>query len=258
MILAFNRADEVEHTLDRLADEPLHEVIVVDSGDDDTSARVRARGGSERLVQTGDIGAAARNLAAEQAEGELLLLLDDDSYPRAGSVEVLRDAFVRAPELGLAAGLVLDIDPDGRVVREDEVGTFDWFMRAGHAGPCPRRAFPPFSSPRAVAWCRRDAFLSGRRLLRPVFLHGVGGGSGHAPDRTGLGRALHAGGRLRAPEGARGTGRWQTLPAAGSQPALVLLVAVPDDGGHPADTYLLLSTSSSAGLGEFPARGLGG
>lgn len=169
MILAFNRADEVEHTLDRLADEPLHEVIVVDSGDDDTSARVRARGGSERLVQTGDIGAAARNVAAEQAEGELLLLLDDDSYPRAGSVEVLRDAFERAPELGLAAGLVLDIDPDGRVVRQDEVGTFDWFMRAGHRGPVPAEGVPAFFFPEGGCMVRRDAFLEAGGFFAPYF-----------------------------------------------------------------------------------------
>ena len=67
VILAFNRADDVDHTLDRLAGEPLDEVIVVDSGDDDTSERVRARGGNVRLVKTGDIGAAARNYGAAEA-----------------------------------------------------------------------------------------------------------------------------------------------------------------------------------------------
>ena len=169
VILAFNRADEVEHTLDRLAEEPLHEVIVVDSGDDDTSARVSARGGSERLVQSGDIGAAARNLGAEIAEGELLLLLDDDSYPRRGSVERLRDAFADAPDLGLLAGLVLDVDSEGRVVREAEVGTFDWFLRAGHRGPVPAEGIPTFFFPEGGCMVRRDAFLEAGGFFAPYF-----------------------------------------------------------------------------------------
>jgi len=168
VILAFNRADEVEHTLDRLAAEPLHEVIVVDSGDDDTSDRVRARGGV-RLVQTGDIGAAARNLGAEMAEGELLLMLDDDSYPRPGAVQVLREAFAREPGLGLAAGLIRDVDPEGRVVREDEVGTFDWFLRAGHRGPVPSEGVPTFFFPEGGCMVRRDAFLRVGGFFAPYF-----------------------------------------------------------------------------------------
>ena len=169
VILAFNRAEEVEHTLDRLAGESLHEVIVVDSGDDDTSERALARGGNVRVVQTGDIGAAARNLAAEQAEGELLLMLDDDSYPLAGGVEALRAAFEHDPGLGLAAGLVLDVDEDGTVVRADEVGTFDWFLRAGHRGPVPAEGVPTFFFPEGGCMVRRDAFLEAGGFFAPYF-----------------------------------------------------------------------------------------
>jgi hypothetical protein len=169
IILAFNRADDVEHTLDRLAEEPVHEVIVVDSGEDDTAERVRARGGNVHVVQTGDIGAAARNLGAEAAQGELLLMLDDDSYPLPGCVHTLRQAFARDQRLGLAAGLVLEVDRDGRVVYADEVGTFDWFLRAGHKGPAPPEGIPTYFFPEGGCLVRRDAFLEVGGFFAPYF-----------------------------------------------------------------------------------------
>lgn len=169
VILAFNRADDVDHTLDRLAEEPLHEVIVVDSGDDDTSERVRARGGNVRLVKTGDIGAAARNCGAAEADGDLLLLLDDDSYPRPGTVRTLRDAFTRNQGLALAAGLVLEVDRDGQVIHSQEVGTFDWFLRAGHRGPVPNDGVPTFFFPEGGCMVRRDAFLDVGGFFAPYF-----------------------------------------------------------------------------------------
>lgn len=168
MILAFNRADDVEHTLDRLAGQPLHEVIVVDSGDDDTSERVSARG-DVRLIKAGDIGAAARNLAAEAAEGELLLMLDDDSYPVGNAVELMRDAFVRDPSLGLLAGLILEVDRDGEVLHADDVGTFDWFLRAGHRGAVPPDGVPTFFFPEGGCMVRRDAFLEAGGFFAPYF-----------------------------------------------------------------------------------------
>lgn len=169
VILAFNRADDVEHTLDRLAGQPLHEVIVVDSGGDDTSERVRARDDAVRLIEAPDIGAAARNLGAEAAEGELLLMLDDDSYPRPGAIEMLRGAFARDPELGLAAGLVLEVARDGAVLHSDGVGTFDWFLRAGHRGPVPAEGIPTFFFPEGGCMVRRDAFLEAGGFFAPYF-----------------------------------------------------------------------------------------
>jgi glycosyltransferase involved in cell wall biosynthesis len=126
-------------------------VIVVDSGDDDTSERVRARGGSVRLVKTGDIRAAARNYGAGEAMGDLLLLLDDDSYPLPGRVNTLRDAFNRDQGLALAAGLVLEADRDDQVIYSQEVGTFDWFLRAGHRGPVSKDGVPTFTRARGRA-----------------------------------------------------------------------------------------------------------
>ena len=169
VILAFNRADDLDHTLDRLAGEPLDEVIVVDSGDDDTSERVRARGGNVRLVKTGDIGAAARNYGAAEARSELLLMLDDDSYPLPGTIRTLREAFTHNDALALAAGLVLEVDREGRVIHSQEVGTFDWFLRAGHRGPVPQDGVPTFFFPEGGCMVRRDAFLDVGGFFAPYF-----------------------------------------------------------------------------------------
>jgi GT2 family glycosyltransferase len=169
IVLAFNRADDVDHTLDRLAAEPLDEIIVVDSGDDDTSERVRARGGNVRLVKTGDIGAAARNYGAAEARSDLLLMLDDDSYPLPGTVDSLRDAFTHDQGLALAAGLVHEVDREGRVIHSQEVGTFDWFLRAGHRGPVPKDGVPTFFFPEGGCMVRRDAFLEVGGFFAPYF-----------------------------------------------------------------------------------------
>lgn len=169
VILAFNRADDVDHTLDRLADEPLDEIIVVDSGDDDTAERVRARGGNVRLVKTGDIGAAARNYGAAEARSDLLLMLDDDSYPLPGTVDSLRDAFAHDQDLALAAGLVHEVDREGRITHSQEVGTFDWFLRAGYRGPVPEQGVPTFFFPEGGCMVRRDAFLEVGGFFAPYF-----------------------------------------------------------------------------------------
>jgi GT2 family glycosyltransferase len=169
VILAFNRADDVDHTLDRLAEEPVDEVIVVDSGDDDTSERVRARGGNVRVVKTGDIGAAARNYGAAEARSDLLLMLDDDCYPLPGTVNTLREALTHNQGIALAAGLVREVDRDGRVINSQEVGTFDWFLRAGHRGPVPQDGVPTFFFPEGGCMVRRDAFLDVGGFFAPYF-----------------------------------------------------------------------------------------
>lgn len=168
VILAFNRADEVEHTLDRLAGLPIDETLVVDSGSDDTAERVRRRGGA-LLVRQPDIGAAARNEGARAASGELVLMLDDDSYPLPGAVEALVETFARDPRLGLAAGYVRDVSGDGAVLSTEEVGTFDWFLRADERGPIPRDGTETFFFPEGACMVRRDAFLDAGGFFAPYF-----------------------------------------------------------------------------------------
>jgi GT2 family glycosyltransferase len=98
-------------------------------------------------------------------------MLDDDSYPLPGAVETLREVFERLPRLGVAGGLVRDIGPDGDVVRERELGTFDWFFRGGRVGEPPADGWPAFFFPEGACMARREAFLEAGGYFEPYFFH---------------------------------------------------------------------------------------
>ena len=136
IIITRNRKDALETVLGRLVNLPVDEVIVVDNGSEDGTAElVRAHRSPVTLLEPGEnLGTAGRNLAADEAKGELLLMLDDDAYPMPGAVETLVAAFEANPKLAVAAGFVRDIDEEGNVLRQDEPGTFDWWLRAGQNG----------------------------------------------------------------------------------------------------------------------------
>jgi GT2 family glycosyltransferase len=172
VILAHNRRDAVGVVLDRLAGLPLHEVIVVDSGSTDgTGDVVRARGGNVRLVDPGgNVAIAGRNRGAEAATGDYLLMLDDDSYPLPGAIETLVAMFERNPALGVVGGLIRDVDPDGYVVKLDEPGTFDWWLRCGRPpGPAPADGWPCFFFPEGGCLARRSAYLEVGGFFEPYF-----------------------------------------------------------------------------------------
>ena len=172
VILAHNRRDAVGIVLDRLAALPLDEVIVVDSGSTDgTADAVRARGGNVRLVDPGgNVAIAGRNRGAEAATGDYVLMLDDDSYPLPGAIEALVEMFERNPRLAIAGGLIRDVDPDGKVVKLDEPGTFDWWLRGGRRpGPAPADGWPCFFFPEGGCVARRSAFLEVGGFFEPYF-----------------------------------------------------------------------------------------
>jgi GT2 family glycosyltransferase len=171
VILAHNRERALGVVLERLARLPVQEVLVVDNGSTDGTAAVieRAGGSVRRLDAGGNVGVAGRNLAALEARGELLLMLDDDSYPLAGAIEALVEAFRRQPRLGVAGGLVRDVDSDGRRLREDELGTFDWFLRGGRRGELPADGVPSFFFPEGASMVRREAFLESGGYFAPYF-----------------------------------------------------------------------------------------
>jgi len=147
-------------------------VIVVDSGSTDgTGDVVRARGGNVRLVDPGgNVAIAGRNRGAEAATGDYLLMLDDDSYPLPGAIETLVEMFERNPRLGVAGGLIRDVDPEGRVVKLDEAGTFDWWLRGGRPpGPAPADGWPCFFFPEGGSLARRSAYLEVGGFFEPYF-----------------------------------------------------------------------------------------
>lgn len=66
------------------------------------------------LITMPPLSRTARTFGAAEADGDPLLLLDDDSYPRPGTVRTLRDAFTHNQGLALPAELVLQVDRDGQ------------------------------------------------------------------------------------------------------------------------------------------------
>jgi GT2 family glycosyltransferase len=172
IIITRNRKEALAHVLDRLHEQPVGEILVVDNGSSDGTAElVRGYGARVRFLEPGaNLGLAGRNLAAKEATGELLLMLDDDAYPLPGAVETLLDAFAANPRLGVAGGLVRDVDSTGRVLFEDELGTFDWWLRAGRTGEAPPEGFPAFSFPEGACMIRREAYAQADGFFEPYFL----------------------------------------------------------------------------------------
>jgi GT2 family glycosyltransferase len=164
VILAHNRRDAIGVVLDRLRAVPVDEVIVVDSGSTDGTADVaREFGGKVRVLDAGgNVAIAGRNIGARAATGEFLLMLDDDSYPLPGAVEVLLEVFANSPRLAVAGGLVRDVDHAGNVVKLDGPGTFDWWLRGGRRQQAaPPDGWPCFFFPEGGCLIRREAYFFG-------------------------------------------------------------------------------------------------
>jgi GT2 family glycosyltransferase len=167
VMMARNRADAVGEVLDRLAALPIDDVVVVDNGSEDGTADVVAGRAADwqdprrlELVRLDDnIGVAARNVALRRAHHDLVLLVDDDSYPLPGSIERRVAAFEANDRLAVAAGLVLEVDVDKNVTNSSEPGSFDWMMRAGAVGDPPVDGFPTYFFPEGASLVRRDAVL---------------------------------------------------------------------------------------------------
>jgi len=93
-----NRPDRVEHTLRKLGSLsiPRGEVIIIDNASDQpvTAPSKLSNGLPVRIMrlETNE-GAAARNLGAQSATGDWIIMLDDDSHPLdAAFIDVLREA----------------------------------------------------------------------------------------------------------------------------------------------------------------------
>ena len=173
VILAHRRLPELDLVLDRLAELPVSEVLVAGDGTGDAAVSVARHDDSVKLIEPAvgvDIGIAGRNVAASKATGEFLLMLDDDSYPLPGSIETMVATFRRQPRLGVLGGLVREIDAQGRVVSQNEPGTFDWFLRAGAIDSMPRQGIPAIFFPEGACIIRRQAFLQVGGFFEPYFL----------------------------------------------------------------------------------------
>jgi GT2 family glycosyltransferase len=173
VILAHGRPRELGLVLDKLARLPVSEVLVAGDGSQEAAAAVAEHGEMARLIEPEpgvDLGIAGRNVAARQATGEFLLMLDDDSYPLPGCIETMVAAFRRQPRLAVVGGLVRQVDAGGLILSENEPGTFDWFLRAGTIGEAPGHGIPAIFFPEGACMIRREAFVEVGGFFEPYFL----------------------------------------------------------------------------------------
>ncbi|MBN1446971.1 MAG: glycosyltransferase family 2 protein [Bacteroidetes bacterium] len=106
VILSWNRIDDLRHTLQTLREDsyPRLEVIVVDNASTDgTPAMVRSDFPEVRLIELeSNIGIAGWNTGFEIAQGDYVLVLDDDSYPEAAAIVGGVEYLDTHPECGIA------------------------------------------------------------------------------------------------------------------------------------------------------------
>ncbi|MGD8452516.1 MAG: glycosyltransferase [Phycisphaerae bacterium] len=117
VMATYNRREVVRHTLDQIADcglgEGEYEVIAADNASTDGTPEVFAGRPHVRVLRLDEnLGSCAKALAVEQARGELILFLDDDSYPRPGCLARMQAHFAADARLG-AAGFTVHL-ADGR------------------------------------------------------------------------------------------------------------------------------------------------
>ena len=116
VLATHNRRDIAMDTVRRLAacelDRRDYEIIVVDNASTDGTPDA-LEPHVDRLIRLGrNAGSCAKTYGVEQATGRYIVFLDDDSFPRAGSIERMIERFHSDPKLG-AAGFTVHL-PGGR------------------------------------------------------------------------------------------------------------------------------------------------
>jgi glycosyltransferase involved in cell wall biosynthesis len=122
VIPTFNYGRFVCHAVDSVLRQTVapHEVIVVDDGStDDTARALRSYGDAINLIRQVNRGvAAARNHGAREASGEVLAFLDADDEWHDTKLERQLSRLCADPDLGLVHCGVEEIDGVGHILRD--------------------------------------------------------------------------------------------------------------------------------------------
>jgi GT2 family glycosyltransferase len=113
LVLTYNRKDALKICLDSVAkqDFPTFEVIVVDNNSTDgTASMIREEYDWVNYIRLEENrGAGARNLGASEADGDLIVSLDDDSeLPSTTTLGRIVEKFDANPDLGAATFRLID------------------------------------------------------------------------------------------------------------------------------------------------------
>ena len=119
VMATYNRREVVERTLAQLCDPSVvglsreqYEVVVVDNASRDGTADAAAGSADQVLRLTRNLGSCAKALGVERATAPVVVFLDDDSYPRPGTISRLLERLATDGDL-VAAGFAVHL-PDGR------------------------------------------------------------------------------------------------------------------------------------------------
>ena len=118
IVCTHNGAGTLEQTLGALMalDYPGYEVVVVDDGSNDESARIAERHGA-RVISTENRGlSAARNTGMETARGDIVAYIDDDAWPEPDWLTHLVH-ILRSTGSGAAGGPNIPPPGDGLIAR---------------------------------------------------------------------------------------------------------------------------------------------
>jgi hypothetical protein len=107
VITTWNRRDELKRTLVDLQTQDYHntEIIVVDNGSQDgTLEMLREEFKKVRVIALErNIGIEGTNIGMREAEGDFILLLDNDSSPKEDAIKRMVDVFLRESQIGIIA-----------------------------------------------------------------------------------------------------------------------------------------------------------
>lgn len=107
VMLCWNRKDDVRESLQRIRRQvyPNVEIIVVDNASTDgTQEMIESEFHEVKLLRMfKNIGIEAYNIGFENAKGDYIVILDDDSFPAEDALVKMVDKFAADPELGIVA-----------------------------------------------------------------------------------------------------------------------------------------------------------